>query len=67
MKRKKIEANLHYIPIHTHPYYKKIGFAYNKFPNANLYYKRCLSIPMYAGLQSSDLEKVIKYIKNFFK
>ena len=67
LKEKKIEANLHYIPIHTHPYYKKIGFKNSKFPNANLYYKRCLSIPMFAGLKFRDLEKVIKYIKVFFK
>ncbi len=67
LKKKKIEANLHYIPIHTQPYYKKIGFKNYKFPNANLYYKRCLSIPMFAGLKNRDLEKVIKYIKVFFK
>ena len=67
LRRKKIEANVHYIPIHTHPFYQKFGFNFKNFPNANLYYKRCLSIPMYIGLNSYKLEKVIKHIKFFFK
>lgn len=67
LRQKKIEANVHYIPIHTHPFYQKFGFNFKNFPNANLYYKRCLSIPMYIGLNSYKLEKVIKHIKFFFK
>ena len=65
--KNKVEPNVHYIPIHTHPFYKKLGFKYNKFPNANLYYKRCLSIPLYAGLKDSDQDKIIHLIKKFFK
>jgi len=67
LKKNGVEANLHYIPIHTHPFYKNKGFIETKFPNANLYYKRCLSLPMHAGLKNKDLQKVIKLIKIFFK
>ena len=67
LKSSMIEANVHYIPIHTHPYYRKLGFQKKNFPNANLYYKRCLSLPMYAGLKQSQQQEVIKKINKFFK
>ena len=62
-----IGVNVHYIPIHTHPFYKKLGFKLKNFPNANLYYKRCLSIPMYAGLKNDNQEKVINLIRKFYR
>ena len=62
-----VEPNVHYIPIHTHPFYRKLGFKAKNFPNANLYYKRCLSIPMYAGLKSKNQNKVINLIRKFYK
>ena len=67
LKKNKVEPNVHYIPIHTHPFYKKLGFKSLDFPNANLYYKRCLSIPMHAGLHDKDQDKVINLIENFYK
>ncbi len=67
LKKKKIEPNVHYIPIHTHPYYKKLDLKFKKFPNADLYYNRCLSIPMYAGLKREDQEKVITLLRKFYR
>ena len=67
LRKNKVEPNVHYIPIHTHPFYKKLGFKSFNFPNANLYYKRCLSIPMYSGLKENDQNKIIRLIKRFYK
>lgn len=65
--KKKIQTNVHYIPIHTHPFYRKLGFKSKNFPNAENYIKNCLSLPMHAALNFSDQNKVINQIKKFFK
>lgn len=67
LRKNNVESNVHYIPIHTHPFYKKLNLKFNYFPNAELYYKRCLSIPMFAGLKETHQEKTIKLIKKFYK
>ena len=67
LRKENVEPNVHYIPIHSHPFYKKLSYKFKKFPNANLYYKRCLSIPMYAGLNNKDQERIIDLIRKFYK
>ena len=53
LKKKGIMTNVHYIPIHTQPYYKQKGFKNSNFPYAMEYFKTCLSLPMYVGLTKS--------------
>ena len=65
--KKNIQTNVHYIPIHTHPFYKKLGFKSKNFPNAEDYFKNCLSLPMHAALKLSDQNKVINLVKKFFE
>ncbi len=67
LHKKNIQTNVHYIPIHTHPFYKKLGFKSKNFPNAEHYFKNCLSLPMHVALKFSDQNKVINLIKKFFK
>jgi UDP-4-amino-4,6-dideoxy-N-acetyl-beta-L-altrosamine transaminase len=52
-------ANLHYIPIHTQPYYRALGFGDGDFPNAEDYYRRSISIPLYHGMSDSDQQRVM--------
>ena len=40
-----IGVNLHYIPVHTHPYYQDMGFTLGQFPHAESYYAEAISIP----------------------
>lgn len=54
-----ILVNLHYIPVHTQPYYQKKGFQWGDFPNAEAYYKSAISIPMFPTLSSVAQTKVI--------
>ena len=65
-KKKKINCQIHYIPIHIHPYYKKIGFKKKDFPNSVEYYERCLSLPIFFDLKFSAQKKIISLIKKFF-
>lgn len=54
-----ILVNLHYIPVHTQPYYKAMGFKWGDFPNAEAYYSSAISIPMYPKLTELEQKKVI--------
>jgi hypothetical protein len=65
--KNQVFPQVHYIPTHTMPYYKKLGFREGDFPIAEDYYKQCLSLPMYPSLNIEEQEKVIEFIMNFFK
>ena len=67
LKSKKINTNVHYIPIHTHPVYKKLGFKNRNFPNSLDYSKKALSLPIYPGLKKIEINKIINEIKKIFK
>ena len=60
-------VNIHYIPIHLHPYYKKLGFKKGMFPNSEKYYEEAISLPIYPGLSKSHQLNIIKIINNFPK
>lgn len=54
-----INVNVHYIPVHTQPYYQQFGFKYGDFPNAEQYYSRAFSIPIFYGLTDEIQDTVI--------
>lgn len=60
-----ILVNVHYIPIHLQPFYQRMGFQSGDFPEAESYYARAISLPLYAGLTDSDQDYVIEKIKEF--
>lgn len=59
-----IAVNLHYIPVHRHPYYEAIGFKAGDFPEAELFHKEAISLPIYPGLSSSDQTHVIQTLNS---
>ncbi|WP_162426539.1 UDP-4-amino-4,6-dideoxy-N-acetyl-beta-L-altrosamine transaminase [Pontibacter pudoricolor] len=60
-----IFAQVHYIPAHTMPYYRSQGFKKGDYPEAELYYSQCLSLPMYPSLTAEEQEFVIEKVKEF--
>ena len=58
-----IFVNLHYIPVYRHPYYEAIGYDRKEFPQAELYYKEAISIPMFATLTDREQQFVVDCIK----
>ncbi len=54
-----IGVNVHYLPVYWQPYYRHLGFAKGLCPNAESYYQRAISIPMYSGLSDEDQSKVV--------
>ena len=58
-----ISVNLHYIPVHTQPYYQLLGFKLGDFPHAEEYYREAISIPMYYGLTEQQQDYIITTIR----
>lgn len=61
-----IEAHVHYIPIHTQPYYRGLGFNPGDFPKAEAYYDTCLSLPIYPQMTDDEQDYVAETIKEAF-
>lgn len=58
-------AQIHYIPVHTLPYYKNIGYENANLSNAEKYYENCISLPMYPTLTKEEQEFVINKVLKF--
>lgn len=63
----KILAQIHYIPVHQLPYYKALGVQGTELSNANDYYTKCISLPMYPTLTDEEQEYVINKIEEYYK
>ncbi|MCK6263259.1 UDP-4-amino-4,6-dideoxy-N-acetyl-beta-L-altrosamine transaminase [Vibrio sp. ZSDE26] len=62
-----IGVNLHYIPVHTQPYYQNLGFKTGDFPAAERYYKEAISLPMYHSMSKKQQEQVIAILERILK
>lgn len=60
MKEKGICLNLHYIPVHTQPYYENLGFKGVDFPNSEKYYEEAFTLPLYYSLTDEQQDHIVK-------
>lgn len=67
LRENNVFAQIHYIPCHLMPYYRQLGWKEGDFPNAESYYKGCISLPMYPTLTIDEQLYVVNKIKEFFK
>ncbi len=58
-----IGVNVHYIPVHLQPDYRRFGFAPGDFPVAEDYYARAITLPLYPGLSDTDQDRVVAELK----
>ena len=65
LRENNVLCQVHYIPVHLQPYYKKLGFKKGDFKNAEAFYDECLSLPMFPSLNEDEQAKVISLIKKF--
>lgn len=54
-----ILINVHYIPVHTQPYYQNLGFQQGDFPIAEQYYHEAISLPIYPKLLDTQQDHVV--------
>lgn len=57
-----IGVNLHYIPVHTQPYYQQMGFNDGDFPESERYYGEAISLPMFQTLTDAQQDRVIEVL-----
>ncbi len=64
LKMKGVGTQVHYVPVHLQPYYKKhFDYREGDYPNAESYYRRTISLPLYPAMTDEDVEKVIRAVK----
>ncbi len=65
LRMNKIYVQIHYIPVHRLPYFKKIGYSDAELSDSENYYERCLSLPMYPSLSQKEQDYVIDKVLTF--
>jgi len=64
LRAENIGVNVHYIPVHQHPYYReRFGFQDGEYPVAEVAYERLISLPMFHGMSDQDVEDVIHAVQ----
>ena len=64
LKESGVGVQVHYIPIHCQPYYqKKFRFKLGDFPNAEEYYHKTITLPIYPGLAEKSQLEIIKLLR----
>ena len=62
MREAGIGVNVHYIPIHTQPYYQRLGFKRGDFPAAEAYYERAITIPLFPAMTDAEQDRVAEIL-----
>lgn len=65
MKENNVAPQVHYIPVHYHPLYQRLGFKKKNYPKCESFYDKILSIPIYPTLTDEEQDKVIELINAF--
>lgn len=67
LRQQGIGVNLHYIPVHTQPYFERMGFMVGDFPESERYYAEAISLPMYQTLTDVQQNQVVRALSNAIK
>jgi UDP-4-amino-4,6-dideoxy-N-acetyl-beta-L-altrosamine transaminase len=66
LRKNKFFIQVHYLPVHLHPFYRKMGFRPGDFPNSEKHSSSAISLPIYPDLKKTQIDRIIKLIKIFF-
>lgn len=67
LRRRGLGVQVHYIPAYRHPYYQALGYPAGLCPNAEDYYSRCITIPLFPAMTDKEVERVIRTVKDVVK
>ncbi|SER65271.1 UDP-4-amino-4,6-dideoxy-N-acetyl-beta-L-altrosamine transaminase [Halopseudomonas bauzanensis] len=67
LREQGIGVNLHYIPVHTQPYYQQMGFKAGDFPQAEQYYAEAISLPMFQTMTDVQQDDVVAAVNKAVK
>lgn len=63
LREQGIGVNLHYIPVHTQPYYQRMGFRQGDYPEAERYYTEAISLPMFQTMTEAQQDEVVAAVR----
>jgi UDP-4-amino-4,6-dideoxy-N-acetyl-beta-L-altrosamine transaminase len=58
-----VGVNVHYIPVHTQPYYRALGFGWGDFPQSEQYYREAITLPIYAAMTDEAQAQVVASVR----
>ena len=58
-----IGVSLHYLPVHTQPYYANLGFSQGDFPASERYYEEAISLPIFQAMTESQQDAVVAALR----
>jgi len=67
LREKGIGVNVHYIPVHTQPYYQQLGFKQGDFPISEGYYEKAISLPIHTSLKDEEQNYVIETLEDILR
>lgn len=67
LRERGIGVNLHYIPVHTQPYYQNMGFKQGDFPESERYYQEAISLPMFHAMTLAQQDEVVSVLSEVLK
>ncbi|KAB0287455.1 UDP-4-amino-4,6-dideoxy-N-acetyl-beta-L-altrosamine transaminase [Vibrio fortis] len=67
LRERGIGVNLHYIPVHTQPYYQEMGFVEGDFPESERYYQEAISLPMFHGMTEIQQDTVVNTLTDILR
>lgn len=59
LRARGVGVNLHYIPVHTQPYYSRFGFRNGDFPESEKYYEEAITLPMFPLMSEAQQDEVV--------
>jgi len=64
LRAENMGVNVHYVPVHLHPFYRReFGYRKGRYPRAETYYERAITLPIFAGMSNDDAEDVIRAVR----
>ena len=64
LKARNIGTSVHFIPLHMQPFYRdRYGYKEGDFPEAEAFYGRCISLPIYPAMTDVDIDDVIEAVR----
>ena len=67
LRQQGIGVNVHYIPVHTQPFYQSQGFKHNQYPEAEQYYQEAITLPLFPAMNEEEQDKVINTLQEALK
>ena len=62
-----VHANLHYLPVHLQPYYRRLGFAPGQFPEAEAHASEAITLPLFPSMSDEMQDEVVSAIRQLLR